>query len=76
MIELLQASRIFDSDRGVHDISFRVDKSEWVLLVGGSGAGKSTVLRMIYGALRPDSGDLIVPFLESEDKSSQFIKEI
>ncbi len=72
MIELLSAGKRYDSGRGVHDISFRVDKGEWVLLVGGSGAGKSTILRMIYGALRPDTGDLIVgPHRMSQVKDSE-----
>jgi cell division transport system ATP-binding protein len=60
MIELLNVSKKYDRGRGVQEISFLLDKGEWVLLVGGSGAGKSTILRMIYGALRPDAGDLIV----------------
>lgn len=60
MIELLRTSKQFVRGRGVRDVSFRVNKGEWVLLVGGSGAGKSTILRMIYGALRPDSGDIVV----------------
>ncbi len=60
MIELMRVSKIYDRGRGVRDVSFRINKGEWVLLVGGSGAGKSTILRMMYGALRPDSGDVIV----------------
>ncbi|GBE29928.1 MAG TPA: ATP-binding cassette domain-containing protein [Bacteroidetes bacterium] len=60
MIELMQVSKQYSRGRGVHDVSFRISKGEWVLLVGDSGAGKSTILRMIYGAVRPDSGDLIV----------------
>jgi branched-chain amino acid transport system ATP-binding protein len=35
------------------DVSFEVDKGDIVLLTGGNGSGKSTVLKTIYGLLRP-----------------------
>jgi len=42
------------------DVSFRVAKGEFVFLTGHSGAGKSTILRLIYGELSPTSGDIHV----------------
>ena len=35
------------------DVSFDVNKGEIILLTGGNGSGKSTVLRTIYGLLSP-----------------------
>ena len=35
------------------DVSFEVSKSDIVLLSGGNGSGKSTVLKIIYGLLKP-----------------------
>lgn len=60
MIELVRATLQYPKGRGVRDVSFRIEKGDWVLLVGGTGAGKSTILQMIYGMQRPDSGDIIV----------------
>lgn len=60
MIELIQVSKLYPRGRGVRDVSLRMEKGDWVLLVGGTGAGKSTILRLIYGTLRPDSGDIVV----------------
>ncbi|WKL05220.1 ATP-binding cassette domain-containing protein [Paenibacillus amylolyticus] len=37
----------------VEDISFRITSGQVLALCGGNGAGKSTVLRMIAGILRP-----------------------
>lgn len=40
------------------DLSFRIGEGEYVGLVGGNGAGKTTVLRLLLGLLRPDSGEV------------------
>lgn len=44
----------------LHDVSFRVTSGETLALVGRSGAGKSTVLKLINGILEPDSGAVLV----------------
>ncbi len=42
----------------VHDVSFHVDDSEVVSLVGSNGAGKSTILRTVAGLLKPKAGEI------------------
>ncbi len=42
------------------DVSFEVAKSEFVFLTGHSGAGKSTILRLVYAEDTPTSGDIQV----------------
>ena len=42
------------------DVSFHLRKGEFIFLTGHSGAGKSTVLRLIYGEHQPTSGDVRV----------------
>src|SRR5688572_11555987 len=44
----------------LHDVSFTVGRGETVALVGRSGAGKSTVLKLINRMLEPDSGRIRV----------------
>ncbi len=44
----------------LQDVSFQVQRSEFVSLLGPSGCGKTTVLRMVAGLLRPDSGQVSV----------------
>jgi len=41
-----------------HDISFDVGEGEIVALIGANGAGKSTTLRAVAGALRPRAGSI------------------
>jgi phospholipid/cholesterol/gamma-HCH transport system ATP-binding protein len=40
----------------LHDISFRVERGETKVILGASGSGKSTILKLILGLLRPDRG--------------------
>ncbi len=42
------------------DVSFHVAKSEFVFLTGHSGAGKSTILKVLFGEQRPSQGDVKV----------------
>jgi ribose/xylose/arabinose/galactoside ABC-type transport system permease subunit/ABC-type branched-subunit amino acid transport system ATPase component len=53
-------TKYFGSVRAVEDVGFAVHAGEVVCLVGDNGAGKSTVIRMLSGAARPDAGKIAV----------------
>ncbi len=46
--------------RALTDISFCVNKGEFLAIVGPSGCGKSTLLSIIAGLLEPESGEIIL----------------
>ncbi len=46
----------YDSQPTLRDISFKVEKGEYVALMGESGSGKSTLLKIIYGLLHIEEG--------------------
>ncbi len=45
--------------QAVSDISFEVEKGEFLGIVGKSGSGKSTVLKSIYGTYKPNEGEIL-----------------
>jgi phospholipid/cholesterol/gamma-HCH transport system ATP-binding protein len=50
----------FDEHVVLREISFRVPKASMAILLGASGAGKSIVLKLVLGLMRPDSGTILV----------------
>ena len=50
----------FDDNVVLRDLSFEVPTGSMRLLLGPSGSGKSVVLKLILGLLRPDSGKIFV----------------
>ena len=50
----------FGSVQAVQDVDFAVSSGEIFGLVGPDGAGKTTIMRMLAGVLRPDTGDILV----------------
>lgn len=61
MIQVYNVSMSYKQDIEVlHDINFQVKKGEFVFLVGTSGAGKTTILRLLYQELEPTSGQIVI----------------
>ncbi|MYE88477.1 ATP-binding cassette domain-containing protein, partial [Candidatus Poribacteria bacterium] len=61
MIQVYNVSMSYKEDIEVlHEINFEVKKGEFVFLVGTSGAGKTTILRLLYRELIPTSGHIIL----------------
>ncbi len=58
-IEVKNLVKAFDDRRVIDDVSFRVEDGETLAVVGFSGSGKSTILKMICGLLTQDSGEII-----------------
>lgn len=64
-----RAKRVMEHQHVLDDISLRVNKGEFVGIVGRNGSGKSTLLKIIAGIYRPSSGTVevsgrLVPFIE------------
>ena len=55
-----QVSLAFDDKEILNDISFTLQTGHTKIFLGASGAGKSTILRLILGLLKPDAGQIVV----------------
>ena len=60
MIELLDLEKSFDDIKAVNRVSLNILDGEVFGLVGTNGAGKSTILRIISGVIKPDAGIVLV----------------
>ncbi len=59
-IEFRNVTMIFDGRKVLNDLSFKVMKGETKIILGGSGCGKSTTIKLVLGLLKPDSGQILV----------------
>ncbi len=55
-LELKNVSKSFGSREVLRDVNLSIEEGEFVAIVGYSGAGKTTLISMIAGLLKPDSG--------------------
>lgn len=62
LLELRHVTKTYgdpaDPLHALNDISFQIERGEFVCMVGPSGGGKSTLLRLIAGLLHPSSGEI------------------
>lgn len=59
----------------LREMSFSIKADERVAILGGSGDGKTTLLKLILGLLRPDSGHIIIDGEDVTDKAEDELRE-
>ncbi len=60
-LEVKNLVKIFDNKKVLNNVSFKVESGETLGIVGFSGSGKSTILKIISGILYEDEGEIIYP---------------
>jgi phospholipid/cholesterol/gamma-HCH transport system ATP-binding protein len=59
-IEFRDVHLTFDDRKVLDGLSFKVMKGETKIILGGSGCGKSTTIKLVLGLLKPDSGQILI----------------
>lgn len=73
MIELRNVSLTFGPNKILDDINLSVNRGSSMAILGSSGAGKSTILKILLGLLKPDSGEV---YVDSEEVSHYNEREL
>ena len=73
MFEVRQLSKTFGSLTAVDQVSFRVEEGQTLALIGTSGSGKTTILKMLNRLVEPSSGEIL---LEGRDIRRQPVTEL
>jgi phospholipid/cholesterol/gamma-HCH transport system ATP-binding protein len=58
IVEVDDVHKSFETVEVLKGVSFRLDKGERLVVMGGSGSGKTVLLRLIDGLIHPDSGGI------------------
>src|SRR5207237_1150426 len=59
-IEFVEVHLSFEDKKILNGISFTVRRGETKIVLGRSGGGKSTIIRLILGLIKPDSGQILI----------------
>jgi len=66
----------YGANQVLKDLSFSINAHEKVAILGGSGVGKTTILKLIVGLIRPDSGRIIIDGEDITSKNEDELREV
>lgn len=75
MIELKEISKKFGNTQAVKQVSFKVASGETLVLLGTSGCGKTTTLKIINRLIEPDAGQILINGENVNDQDSDVLRK-
>lgn len=60
MIEFKNIKKSYGENSIIEDFNLQIERGEFVTIVGSSGCGKTTILKMVNGLIEPDDGDILI----------------
>jgi phospholipid/cholesterol/gamma-HCH transport system ATP-binding protein len=76
MIELKNVFKAFGDNQVLKDLCLSVKGGETLTIIGGSGSGKSVLIKHIIGLLKPDAGEILVKGVDITQLKEKKIFEI
>ena len=74
MIEIESLSKHYDTHAAVDDLSLSVERGELVILLGSSGSGKTTTLKMVNRLIEPTSGSVRIAGRDTRESSAPALR--
>lgn len=78
MIELKEINKTFGDRQVVKNVSFTFHPGKCNLVIGESGSGKTTIMKMMVGLLEPDNGEILYDgenFLQMDVRRKQLVRQ-
>lgn len=75
MIEMIDVKKSFGENHVLRGVNLRIESAESMVVIGGSGTGKSVILKHIIGLIRPDAGEVIIDGENIPDLSDRELNE-
>ncbi|MDO9514835.1 MAG: ABC transporter ATP-binding protein [Syntrophales bacterium] len=76
MIKLVDVHKSFGRQKVLDGINLEIEEGKTTVIIGGSGGGKSVLLKHIIGLLRPDSGQVLVDGVDIASLNDRDLNEI
>ena len=68
MIQFDHVSKTFGKNQVLSDVTFTIDQGNFVTIIGASGCGKTTTLKMINRLIKPTAGEIYIGGENIRDK--------
>ena len=75
IIEVKNISKIYGNKVILKNINLKINKGEFITVIGSSGCGKTTFLKLINGLIEPDEED-IVEEAQVEETSDELVLDL
>lgn len=76
MIEIINVKKSFNGQAVLQGVSLKIEEGKTTAIIGGSGCGKSVLLKHIIGLLKPDEGKILVKGVNIVEVSKSQLNEI
>ena len=76
LLELKNVSKIYGNLKALNDVSIKVERGEWVAIMGPSGSGKSTMMNIIGCMDKPSLGEVLLDGVDISKKPQNKLTDI
>ena len=76
VLELKNVSKIYGQLRALDHVNMKVEKGEWLAIMGPSGSGKSTMMNIIGALDKASEGEILLDGVDISKKSAKDLTNI